>query len=256
MKPFSNHPLKKKQQLKDWYKGPLGTKLVEAIFKQLQPFLETSFGYYAVCLGCPDGVRHCFEAARIRHRFMMDLLPGDVDVFGEAEALPFAADSTDLVVLMHTLSLSSNPHAVLREVDRILIPEGKLVIVEFNPISLWGLRKVLTLWQRKSPWSGHYYAASRLRDWLHLLGFEQEHQYHCGYLLPLDSDWLMRHSSLFSRLCERWLGFSSALNVLVFEKNIQPLTPIRQRWARGRLIAPEVIRSAANRGMKYDPKKR
>ncbi|WP_223717365.1 class I SAM-dependent methyltransferase, partial [Escherichia fergusonii] len=57
-------------------------------------------------------------------------------------ALPFPANSLDLVVLPHALELASDPHETLREVERVLVPEGRVVILGFNPASLWGL------WQR------------------------------------------------------------------------------------------------------------
>jgi ubiquinone/menaquinone biosynthesis C-methylase UbiE len=52
--------------------------------------------------------------------------------------LPFAANSIDLAVMPHVLESHDNPHQILREVERILIPDGQLVITGFNPLSLWG----------------------------------------------------------------------------------------------------------------------
>jgi ubiquinone/menaquinone biosynthesis C-methylase UbiE len=64
-----------------------------------------------------------------------------VALFTHSVALPFAANSLDLVVLPHTLELSLDPHATLREVERVLVPEGRVVISGLNPASLWGLRQ-------------------------------------------------------------------------------------------------------------------
>jgi SAM-dependent methyltransferase len=57
------------------------------------------------------------------------------------DALPFPNQSLDLVLLPHTLELARDPHDTLREVERVLVPEGRVVIVGFNPASLWGLRQ-------------------------------------------------------------------------------------------------------------------
>lgn len=95
----------------------------------------------------------------------------------EFEALPFASNSLDLVVLPHALELAHDPHATLREVERVLVPEGRVVIAGFNPTSLWGL------WQRLGLWGihrslvlpqGEFIAYWRLRDWLRLLDLEVE----------------------------------------------------------------------------------
>ena len=64
-----------------------------------------------------------------------------MDLLTEPAALPFAAASLDLLLLPHTLELSLDPHATLREVERVLVPEGRVVISGLNPASLWGLRQ-------------------------------------------------------------------------------------------------------------------
>ena len=54
----------------------------------------------------------------------------------------FPNASLDLLVLPHTLELSVDPHMALREVERVLVPEGRVVIAGLNPLSLWGLRQM------------------------------------------------------------------------------------------------------------------
>ena len=81
----------------------------------------------------------------------------------------------DLVVLPHQLEFSDTPHQILREAERILMPEGKLVITGFNPVSLWGLyRKFSSKKDREEtfPWNGEFISLSRLKDWLSLLSLE------------------------------------------------------------------------------------
>ena len=98
------------------------------------------------------------------------------------DALPFPSQSLDLVVLPHALELARDPHDTLREVERVLVPEGRVVIVGFNPASLWGLRKMAGHWRQRLggegplylPSAGEFIGYRRARDWLRLLGFEVE----------------------------------------------------------------------------------
>jgi ubiquinone/menaquinone biosynthesis C-methylase UbiE len=99
---------------------------------------------------------------------------GQVDVFCDFRQLPFAAHSIDLVVMPHVLEFRADPHQILREVERVLIPEGEVLITGFNPISIWGLRRALPNCPGHFPWNGHYLSVRRLKDWLQLLGFEVE----------------------------------------------------------------------------------
>ena len=100
------------------------------------------------------------------------------------DALPFDSNSLDLVVLPHALELARDPHLALREVERVLVPEGRVLIVGFNPASLWGLRQRLGRLRRRLasdsqrdlflPSAGEFMRYRRLRDWLRLLSFEVE----------------------------------------------------------------------------------
>ena len=89
--------------------------------------------------------------------------------------LPFAANSIDLVVMPHVLEFYDDPHQILREVERILIPEGQIVLTGFNLIPV-GLRRrlrrgpaacPLAAWDNISPQraarTGCSCSASRLR---------------------------------------------------------------------------------------------
>ena len=129
---------------------------------------------------------------------------------------------------------------------------NNLIIIDFNPVSLWGLRHLFQSWLDKAPWAGHYYTAHRLNDWASLLGFEQLHHYRCGYLLPFNYQKLINGSHIFSKFSSRWLKFSAALNILVFEKNTIPLTPMRKHWVKQQILRPKVVRPTVGRNMKYD----
>jgi len=234
-----------------WYQSPLGQYLVSQIKSSLDGFLSTSFGYYALSVGCESLSDDVLQSCRVKHLYKMGQGEQNLDVRITSAILPIASDSTDLVVLMHALSQSSDPHGILREVNRVLIPDGKLIIIDFNPASLWGLRHLFQSWLDDAPWAGHYYTARRLKDWTRLLGFEQLHHYRCAYVLPLNYPGLIQHSRILSKFSERWLSFSAAINVLVFEKNTIPLTPVKNRWVKNQILPSKVVRPTVGRDMKY-----
>lgn len=242
------------EQLELWYDSPLGQYLVEHLAQQLEAFLSTSFGYFALVSGCPNPATQVLQSCRVKHIYRLGQKSNNLDVKMNGSSFPIASDSTDLVVLMHTLSQSEEPHAILREVNRILIQDGKLVIIDFNPVSLWGLRHVFQSWLDVVPWGGHYYSARRYNDWASLLGFEPLHHFQCGHVLPLNYQKVIDRSDIMSKFMRRWLPFSSALNVLVYEKNTIPLTPIRKQWVKRQLLRPKVARPSVGRNMKYDRK--
>lgn len=147
------------------------------------------------------------------------------------DALPLHSQSLDLVVLPHTLELASDPHLALGEVDRVLRPEGHLVILGFNPASLWGLRQQAGQLRRSlglgrgqplfMPRAGEFIGYRRLRDWLRLLSFDVVAARFGCYRPPFNSlSWLER-SAWMERVGERWWPVFGAVYMLVAVKRVR-----------------------------------
>ena len=201
------------------------------------------FGYHALQLGVPqlDGLRD----NRMPHRWVATEVASDAATAGTAQvsfythfsALPFPAQSLDLVLLPHALELSDDPHATLREVERTLVPEGKVVICGFNALSLWGLRQTRGHVYHRLGWdnlylpsAGQFIGMRRLRDWLNLLGFEVEVvQFGC-YRPAVRSDaWLQRWDWM-DRLGARWWPVLGSAYFLVAVKRVRGVRLLGASW--------------------------
>ena len=181
--------------LDHWLQSPPGRYLLDWERAQFEAALADVFGYHALQVG----LRHidALAANRMPHRWFAATSPsagGDdpqapppeagappPSLIVDTTALPFAEASVDLVVLPHTLELSPDPHATLREVHRVLVHEGRVTITGLNPASLWGLRQ----WRAQLklpvgsaqpflPQANEFISHWRLRDWLRLLQFDLE----------------------------------------------------------------------------------
>ncbi len=158
------------------------------------------------------------------------------------EYLPFASDSIDVVLLSHTLDFSPDPHPLLREVERVLIPEGKLIILGFNPFSLWGAWRLFRLRRRNIPWCGRFLSLSRLDDWLSLLGFEVQQVKRMMFIPPLQQSGLIRQLAIVERLGRRYWPMLSGSYVVQAVKRVSTLTPIEPAWKLGsRVLGGSVI---------------
>lgn len=238
--------------IEGWYQSETGHYLLGELESVLNPVLATTFGYYSLQVGCASLARELQHACRVKHQFTLGESADNAQIQASPSMLPVASDSVDLVILMHHLSNTNEPHAVLREVFRILIPEGKLVIVDFNPVSLWGFRHLLQSWLEKVPFKGHFYTAKRIDDWMRLLGFEQHRHYRVGYQPPIQKPGLVRHMSWLEKGMRRWLPVFGTLNVMVYNKSISPMTPSRHRWVTRKLLPAKIARPSVGRNMKYD----
>src|SRR5258706_9595741 len=155
--------------LADWFETPKGSYVLGWERGQFDAAVEDVFGYNAVQLGLP-GLDFLRESG-IRLRVRAGLERG-CGVPPEQVQLPLASQSIDLLALPHVLEFSARPHAILREAERVLMPEGSIVISGFNPLSLWGAARALGRERRQAPWCGRFIGLLRLKDWLALLRFE------------------------------------------------------------------------------------
>ncbi|MFL6663837.1 MAG: class I SAM-dependent methyltransferase, partial [Rhizobacter sp.] len=153
----------------------------------------------------------------------------------------------------HSLELARDPHVALREVERVLRPEGRVVIVGFNPTSLWGLRQRLGrmrrgvgLGRRRAlflPASGDFIGYRRLRDWLRLLSFEVEAGRFGCYKPPVVSDrWLARFEWA-EQAGDRWWPVFGAVYALTAVKRVRGMRLVglvRKERAKAK-AAPAVV---------------
>lgn len=160
-------------ELESWYALDNGPYLLQATRAAVQDPLDTSFGYHLLQLGV-RGSEPLYQRSPINHRLFCAQRPGEgVGIIADPSELPLDSDSVDAVIAHHCLEFAENPHQVLREIQRVLRPQGQLLVVGFNPYSLLGCKTRLSglmhnsLWSRHRPVSEH-----RLTDWLHLLGCE------------------------------------------------------------------------------------
>ncbi len=243
----------------DWLATPPGQYLLAWEQAQIDVAVADRFGFHALQLGLPqlDGLR----ANRMPHRWLADrALSKDATgrwpaLLTDFAALPFSANSLDLVLLPHTLELTGDPHGTLREVERVLMPEGRVVICGLNPVSLWGFRQRRAHWSRWLgrgrlflPEAGEFIAYSRLRDWLRLLGLEIEDGRFGCYRPALSSQtWLDRFAWVDKVGARSWPILGSAY-LLVAVKRVPSMTLLNPGWKPVRRLSNAPVSVASSAG--------
>lgn len=234
--------------MREWYATQAGTLLLAEIRSRLDEALPEMFGYHAVLVGCVAPPMDLLNASPIKHRVCLDADPAGADVIAAADALPFDADCVDVLVLMHTLEFAAEPHRVLREAERVLIPEGRLIVVAFNRWSLYGLWSVILRSRDKAPWCGRFYPTMQLKDWLSLLGFVTDRCDFLGFRPPVQRARLLQRLSPMERVGRRVLPFLGGACLLIARKQVSTLTPLKPSWKRrtgllpGKLAEPSARR--------------
>src|SRR3970282_279641 len=156
-----------RSSLSGWFSTAQGAYVLDWELTQFDSAVEDVFGFRAVQIGLPEV--DFLRQNRISHRFSLALEPGAV-LAADPLQLPLASQSVDLVVLPHVLEGHEHPHEVLREAERVLVPEGHVVISGFNTASLWRVRQMFAGRKAQAPWDLKFIGLLRLRDWLRVLG--------------------------------------------------------------------------------------
>ncbi|MDI1239109.1 MAG: methyltransferase domain-containing protein [Polaromonas sp.] len=262
----------------NWFKTPPGEYLLAWERERFDEAVADMFGYHALQLGLPE--LDALRSNRMPHKWLAlqgagsDLLAGlpasgngsatpipaasspRVALLTHSAALPFPENSLDLVLLPHTLELSSDPHATLREVERVLVPEGRVVISGLNPASLWGLRQRRAHFYRRLgygelflPEAGEFIGYWRLRDWLRLLSFEVESSRFGCYRPAVSRLASLERFAWMDKAGERWWPIFGAMYFLVAVKRVRGMRLLEPNWKTQKATAqaPAVIANQVRR---------
>ena len=243
--------------LHEWFETPPGQYLLDWERRCFEQGVADIFGYHGLQLGLP--ILDTLAANRMPHhwRAVDTTLPAwggvAISLRTDFTALPLAPVSLDLVTLPHTLELSLDPHATLREVERVLVPEGRVVLSCINPVSLWGLaQRRARLYQRLGggrlylPEVGEFIGYWRLRDWLRLLGFEVESVRFGCYRPAVRGQRALDRMAWMERLGDRWWPILGAAYFIVAIKRVHGMRLLSPSWKSAPVRAGGQV-SVANR---------
>lgn len=226
----------------NWQQLAHGDWLKAQVEEALESWWEPIFGYYLLKIGALSaGINS--SSCRIRKQLSV-AESGHVQLFGQADDLPFLQHSVDACMLAFVLDFANDPHAVMREVNRILMPDGHIIIVGFNPFSLVGVSQWWPAKKHHYPWHGRFFHPFRVKDWLSLLGCEVIAEKRCVFS-SLAGASVARPS--WQKVGHRALPWCDSVYLLLARKREVSATPIRQSWRVPVRLKPGQVLSGARK---------
>ena len=218
-----------------WFETPLGQAFCAREQQVIESLAAQAFGHYSVHIG--PGKQFLSEMLGNSQRSLSlqpDICLCDLDtcwrwVIFHPDQLPLATDSIDLVVIRHGLDISHNPHQLLREVARIIAPGGRVIIAGFNPLSSWGLWRLLRF-KVGVPWGSRFLQLGRLQDWLNLLSFQQIACCPFFFNLPINRASKSQGGNIIEQFCSKrgiQLGAGYVISAVKLQTRVHLLKP---RW--------------------------
>ncbi|NOI66623.1 MULTISPECIES: class I SAM-dependent methyltransferase [unclassified Vibrio] len=215
-----------------WQQLKNGQWVSESIQMRLDEWCPKLFGYHMLKLGglsCEIASSMC----NIQHQVNVDIKNPLHNVIADSCNLPFLEKSFDVILLAHQLDYSNDPHCLLREIDRVMIDDGYLILTGFNPISLTGVNSLMPWRKNNLPWSGRMFTPNRIRDWLGLLNYQVIHSDQYAVLPWNHPVWTWAESGLGD--CITPFG---SLYFIVARKRTYPLKLIKPHWRLKRRLSP------------------
>ncbi|WP_133469473.1 class I SAM-dependent methyltransferase [Paraglaciecola marina] len=212
-----------------WRDLPVGDNIKTLIELEIEEASRKFFGYHLVRLGNLSSEIE-LKSCPIKHQ--VNITPDNLShssIIAKTSSLPITENSVDAFILANELDFSRDPHQVLREVDRAIIPNGYVVITGFNPFSISGLCKYLPINKGSVLHDARYFSCARVKDWLQLLGFEIMDVKHLLFN-ELFLNRKLNASSKLSLWCQQYLSALTTMYIIVARKREIPLTMIKPKW--------------------------
>ncbi len=215
---------KKFQMPVSWSDIPFGEQYRQALENQLRPWWPKMFGFHLLKLGHLSTEIQTKECM-ISHQFNVGNNDPRFNLIAEPAALPFLAKSIDACLMSHCLAYSHDPHWVMREIDRVLMDDGWLIISGFNPFSLAGIAKLVPILRKQQPYCSRFFPSVRVFDWLSLLNYEVLYHRNCQIIPWMGAD----------KRINKNMGGIGVISVIVARKRTYPLTPTPLKFKQPKL---------------------
>lgn len=198
-----------------WYKGRCGRALKSQIAAVLPDVLAQISGTAHLLIAIDDidlGDKITFRAQFI------DLYSADAKV-------QFLPESMDSVILWHSLDAVHEPQRIVHIAATLAAKSGYLVVIGFNPHSLFGLLRLPMRWLRRNPWQSGFYSQKRISDWLHVLNYQLRVQATVAVLPPRLAQFLAPVERFLHWLFPYW----GTVQILVAKHPWFPMTGVVER---------------------------
>jgi len=222
-------------QLASFYASPLGQQVRADLAVALSPYYRFAQGKSVVGFGFATPYLTPFMAKAAR---CFALMPARQGAFAwphpdhvatalvEEENLPLPDASIDCFLLVHALEEVKNAAQTLRELWRVLVPGGQLIMIVPNRYGLWA-------WADHAVFGGtHSYSRRQLQSLLHEEDFSPLALYAALHFWPR-KDWQIKHHSrLYERFARHVIPSLGGVWVVQAQKQYRQGISVMQRRSK------------------------
>jgi SAM-dependent methyltransferase len=228
-----------------WYQTPRGKLLQQLEADYLQRSITVSCQQVVLQIGGLGWENDFIDCSLYKNYTVLDAKNIGCNEARKIQAksynLPLKSESVDMIIVPHLLEFDANRFQTIREVERVLKPEGIVLVLNFNPWSIWV--RYQYVWDKKmaDTWRGQFISRSRILDWLKVLNFE----------VTVSSQFNFNSvTSTHGKLIANRHSFTAtayAVKAIKRRYNLIPLTPVTELNRRLVLVNPINSSAQSNR---------
>lgn len=225
------------KDLQSFYEEPIGQVARRAIFRRVrEAWPETRglrvLGYgYALPYLRPFLAESERVAAYIPSQLEIDTADLRFVAIGEEDAWPFVDSLFDRILVIHGLECAESVRLLLRQIWRVLAPEGRIVCVVPNRLSPWSQLEY-------SPFAtGRPFSRNQIERVLRESMFEPERWDTSLYFPPVPSRRVVRSGTAWERVGKRCWPRLAGVHIVEATKSLYALAAPEKVRVRKRVLA-------------------
>lgn len=227
-------------ELRNFYERPLGLMVRRLLAHRIRARWRRLQGETLIGLGFATPYLGIFRGEALRIGALMPAAQGalvwpdagpKLSVLVEEEQLPLPDNSVDRLLAVHCLENAGRPRQLLREVWRVLTPQGRLMLIVPNRRGVWARLDRTPFGQ------GRPYSRTQLEELLDQSMFTPSHWSVALYVPPIESPLVMRSATAFERFGTRLSrGFGGVIMVEARKEVSAPVAKKAAARVLGRLV--------------------
>ena len=220
-------------EINSWYKTEAGKINKDLVVDSINNIILDRYDRSILYIGPSDITKKIMKKDKSFNSFFVSTSKYS-DIRAEIENLPFQKSSIDLVVLVHSLEINKNPHAVFREINRILVDDGEIIITSFNKMSFIGLFYYLpidSIFKNKS-----YISIGRLEDWSKLFSYEINRIMNINKIPPFENKKILKYLSFLNNTIFCKINFFGNSYILHAKKNTYKFISLKNWHKKNNII--------------------
>lgn len=214
-------------EIRNFYLGPLGRVVrrivggrIRARWRRTTGMTVAGLGFATPYLGAFRGEAHCVVALMPAEQgaVVWPLAANSQTVMVTETALPLADNTIDRLLVVHCLEAGTDPRLLLREMWRVLKPDGRILLVVPNRRGVWSRREATPFGH------GRPYSRGQLETLLVDAMFTPLDWSGALHLPPTGQRTALQWSAVIERIGSRlWPAFSGIILVEATKELAQPI---------------------------------